>query len=190
MNFKKSIWVVLASMLFATPVMGQEIEGKFSYEYFTETIIDEKTDEKINLVNNANKYVGTPYLWGGTTTKGFDCSGFVQRVYKDTGYAIPRSSKEMSIFGVLTTRPDLKVGDLLFFDTTDSIPYTINTKDTSLQYGHDVEAGVKKNRVSHVGIYIGNDEMIHSGDSGVKVVNLNSSYYKNRFLFARRVFSQ
>lgn len=108
--------------------------------------------------------INTPYLWGGTTTNGIDCSAFVQRVMK---YALdinlPRTSIMQSSAGEEVNRDNLQFGDLIFFNTMGS-------------------------RISHVGIYLGESIFAHSSSSGgVKTSSLNEDYYNAKFVTARRV---
>jgi len=108
--------------------------------------------------------MNTPYLWGGTTTNGIDCSAFVQRVMKYAlGIDVPRTSIIQSTVGEEVKREDLQFGDLIFFNTMGS-------------------------RISHVGIYLGESVFAHSSSSGgVKTSSLNEDYYSGRFVTARRV---
>ncbi|MEW9701171.1 C40 family peptidase [Paenibacillus sp. SI8] len=112
------------------------------------------------IVQTANAYMGTPYAWGGTTPRGFDCSGFVRYVFEAKGIDLPRTSVAMhSEAGTSVT--DLKAGDLVFFASK-----TIN----------------------HVGIYLGNDQFISSTTSrGVVVESLASAYWSARYVGAKRV---
>lgn len=112
------------------------------------------------IVQTANSYMGVPYVWGGTTPRGFDCSGFVRFLYQAKGIDLPRTSAEMhSEAGTKVT--DLKAGDLVFFASK---------------------------TVNHVGIYLGNDRFISATSSrGVAVDSLSSSYWSARYVGARRV---
>jgi hypothetical protein len=118
------------------------------------------------IVPASKKYIGVPYQWGGTTAKGFDCSGFVRHVYKTIGVNVPRTTSEMYKTGTSIKKEDLRVGDLVFFNTSGK-------------------------GVSHAGIYIGENKFIHSSSSkGVTVSSLNDPYYwKKRYIGARRVLS-
>ncbi|CAH0345142.1 NlpC/P60 family protein [Bacillus sp. CECT 9360] len=113
-----------------------------------------------NLINAAKKLKGVPYKWGGVTPKGFDCSGFINYVFKTQGIVLPRTAADLySKVGLKVSQP--AVGDLVFFST--------------------YKAGA-----SHVGIYIGNGDFIHASSSkGVTITKLNSSYYAKRFLGAK-----
>lgn len=116
------------------------------------------------IVSTAKKYIGVPYKWGGTTTKGFDCSGYVQYVYNENGISIPRTSS--SQYYELTrkvSKSNLQPGDLVFFNTSGK-------------------------GVSHVGIYIGDGKFIHSGTTnGVVIAELFGAYWSNLYMGARRV---
>ena len=114
------------------------------------------------LVNNALSLQGVPYVYGGTSTKGFDCSGYTQYVFKGSGSSLPRTSYEQYKSGASVTRENLEMGDLVFFTT--------------------YSAGA-----SHVGIYIGGGSFIHASNSGVRKTTLSDSYYADRYVGARRV---
>ena len=116
------------------------------------------------IINTAKKYIGVPYKWGGTTPKGFDCSGYVQYVFNAHGIELPRTSREQySSAGYKVSKSNLQPGDLVFFNT--------NGKG-----------------VSHVGIYIGDGQFIHSGTTkGVVIADLFGAYWSNLYLGARRV---
>lgn len=114
-----------------------------------------------SLVENALSLTGVPYVYGGTSRSGFDCSGFTQYVYKGSGTSLPRTSATQYNVGSSVKRAELQQGDLVFFATYNSGP-------------------------SHVGIYIGGESFIHASNSGVRTSSLNESYYAGRYLGARR----
>jgi len=108
--------------------------------------------------------VGTPYSRNGTDSDGIDCSGFTSKVYAEAiGWPLPHSAREQYAVSWSVNDTERAFGDLLFFNTTGEIP-------------------------SHVGIYLGDDLFAHASVStGVTISSLESSYYKNRYLGARRV---
>jgi cell wall-associated NlpC family hydrolase len=109
-------------------------------------------------------FYGTPYRFGGNSSHALDCSGFVQKVFRANGIELPRDSRAQAKYGYKVSLSELKPGDLLFFKT----------------YRRDV---------SHVGIYIGDGKMIHATRRGgeVKISSIYDPYYRQRFLFAKRV---
>ncbi|MGI6648285.1 MAG: C40 family peptidase [Bacillota bacterium] len=118
-----------------------------------------------NLLVTSKKYLGTPYVYGGKSPKGFDCSGFTQYVFNEYGIELPRSSREQAKVGVQIARSEIRPGDLLFFNT---------------QSGREI---------SHVGIYLGGNEFIHaSQNTGISITPLNKGYYANRLITIRRIF--
>lgn len=123
-----------------------------------------------DLVETAKAQLGKPYVWGATGPRTFDCSGFVQYVYRQHGIQMPRVSADQALVGRKVNFETLNVGDLVFFDTRGDV----------------------NGNVSHVGIYIGEGSFIHasSGKSAmcVTISSFDSKYYKGRFLYGRRVF--
>lgn len=120
-----------------------------------------------NIVKTARNFIGIPYKWGGTVSeRGLDCSGLTMAVYRLNGLNLPRSSKEQYSTGIPVKRNRLVKGDLIFFATS---------------FGR---------RISHVGIYAGNGEFVHSPGKGKRVCieSLSNSYYKKRYVGARRYF--
>ena len=116
------------------------------------------------LVAYAQNFLGVPYVWGGTTSKGFDCSGFTQYVFKEMGYTLKRTAAQQLTCGSAVTG-SLQVGDLVFFTNT----YTTTAA------------------ASHVGIYMGNNMFIHAANGGVKITSLDHEYYAPRYIGARRI---
>ena len=125
------------------------------------------SDEQMNdLVIYAMSLADTPYRYGGNSAdSGFDCSGFVGHVYRQTlGVSLPRTSREISRVGTPISRSDLRPGDLVFYNTL-------------------------RASFSHVGIYIGNGKFVHSPKSGdrVRVEQMQMRYWQERFDGARRI---
>lgn len=118
------------------------------------------------LVSVAKDQLDKKYVWSAMGPDSFDCSGFTSYVYKKAlGVNLPHSSKEQSSMGSNVTKNELALGDLVFFDTD-------NDGD-----------------VSHVGIYLGSGSFIHSSSGKGKVIlsQLDEGFYKNTFMFAKRI---
>jgi len=130
---------------------------------------DETTLVKIEiLIDEATKKIGTPYRSGGTSEKGFDCSGLMFTTFKEINMILPRSSRNMANIGLKVSKDEAKVGDLIFFATN------------------------RKRIISHVGMIteiIGNEiKFIHSSTSlGVIISSVKEAYYSKRFVQINRV---
>lgn len=114
----------------------------------------------------AERFVGIPYQWGGNNVvEGMDCSGFVRAVYNLCGLSIPRTSSDQYKTGDSVARDGLKDGDLVFF-------------------------GSSADKISHVGIYVGEGRFVHAPRRGeeIRVSAVNESYFEKRFVGARRYF--
>jgi cell wall-associated NlpC family hydrolase len=117
-----------------------------------------------SIIATAETYLGDPYLWGGTTAAGFDCSGFTQLVFAENGITIPRVSTDQFTVGTAVAFANMEPGDLIFFATE--------------------TPGV----VSHVGVYLGNNEFINDSTSlGVTIYPIGP-YWTSIFMGARRVY--
>lgn len=115
------------------------------------------------VIQNAMGYMGVPYVFGGSTPSGFDCSGFVMYVFRSAGISLPRTADVQYEMGRPVDKRSLIAGDLVFFTT-----YT---------YG-----------ASHVGISLGGDKFIHASSSnGITIDSLNKDYWVSRYIGARRV---
>ena len=123
--------------------------------------------EREALTEYAKYFKGGKYIWGGTTPKGFDCSGYVQYLYKKQGINLPRTALSQSQVGEDVDINELKKGDLLFFLTDKK----------------------RKIPVTHVGIYIGNGEFIHAASrkKGIIISPITHGYYASKFVKAKRV---
>ncbi|WP_296250855.1 C40 family peptidase [Pseudomonas sp. UBA4194] len=124
-----------------------------------------------SILERGKSLIGTRYRFGGTTqTSGFDCSGFIGYLFREeAGMTLPRSTREMiNVKAPLVARNKLKPGDLLFFSTNG------------------------RGRVSHAGIYLGDDQFIHSSSrrsGGVRVDSLGDSYWSKTFIEAKRALA-
>ena len=124
----------------------------------------DKDELRENIITTANRYVGIPYRWGGeSVSTGFDCSGLTMVVYRLNGLELPRSSKKQWKVGKPIKRRELAKGDLVFFATSGGT------------------------RVSHVGIYTGDNKFLHAPGRGRKITtsSMSNSYFKSRYLGAR-----
>lgn len=159
-----SLFIVLG-LLYACMSMFQETESdavtKLPYS-------SNDTATRTTLVQEAQKHIGSKYKYGGTTPKGFDCSGFVSYVYNKVDITLPRSSAAQAQKGTKITQGAAKAGDLLFFKLD------------------------KKGKTSHVAMVVSNDEqgmeIIHSTTSkGVMQENIgNSKYWQEKLLYGKR----
>lgn len=114
------------------------------------------------VINSSLNYIGVPYVFGGTTPSGFDCSGFTRYVFANAGIYLPRTADAQFDAGMPISMGELQPGDLVFFQT-----YTWGA--------------------SHVGIYLGDSQFVHASSSrGVVVDSLNSSYWSSNYFGARR----
>jgi cell wall-associated NlpC family hydrolase len=124
-----------------------------------------------SILERGMSLIGTRYRFGGTSEAGFDCSGFIGYLFREeAGMNLPRSTREMiNVDAPLVTRSDLKPGDLLFFATNG-----------------------RRGRVSHAGIYLGDNQFIHSSSrrsGGVRIDSLGDSYWSKTFIEAKRALA-
>ena len=130
------------------------------------TILESAGVKKSEIMEIILSWFGTPYKFGGTSDNAIDCSAFVRTVYSTaTEMQLPRTAREQFTVGkIVRNRKDLKFGDMVFFNTR------------------------KRVRVSHVGIYLGDNLFAHaSSRSGVTVSSLVQDYYNKKFIGARRI---
>jgi len=115
------------------------------------------------IINYSMKFIGVPYVFGGTSPNGFDCSGYVQYVFAKNGIILPRTADIQFTQGKLVSKNDLTPGDLVYFTT----------------YAPGA---------SHVGIYIGDNKFINAQSSkGVAIANLSNYYWASRYFGAKRI---
>ena len=117
-----------------------------------------------NVLATAQALKGIPYVWGGQTTSGFDCSGFIHYVYNKAGVSMTRTNS-IGYFSRSFYVDNPQPGDLVFFKNT-------------------YQAGI-----SHLGVYLGNGNFIHAGSSGIAINNVNDSYWKSKFDSYKRFYS-
>lgn len=143
-------------------VRGENLKVEGRNPFVEEEKPPPPTTPRTEIVATAKKYLGVPYVWGGTSADGFDCSGLVQTVFAENGVSLPRGAGDQYRKGRKIAKGGLKPGDLVFFHTYTSGP-------------------------SHVGIYAGDGKFIHAESSprGVTVTPLSETYWNERFLGAR-----
>ena len=122
--------------------------------------------EADELIGNAMGLLGVSYRFGGSSvSSGFDCSGFMQHIFRKTMQInLPRTSAEQAKMGVAVSRSELQPGDMVFFSTS-------------------------RGRISHVGLYIGNNRFIHAPRTGksIEITSLGNKYWNSKYVIARRV---
>jgi LysM repeat protein len=113
------------------------------------------------IITEAKKYTGVPYVWGGSTPAGFDCSGFINYVFNQEGYSVPRTVATLWAAGTTDSSP--RLGDIVFFGQPGTTP-------------------------THAGIYIGNNQFIHAGSStGVTISYLSNTYWQSLYKGAKSI---
>jgi len=126
-----------------------------------------KEDE---ILETAQNFLGTKYVWAANGPSAFDCSGFTKYVFKQNGITLPRYSGNQARIGKKVGFSELQKGDLVFFDTEKKF----------------------RHKVNHVGIYIGDHKFIHASSAKKRVIITSfdkKKFYKNKFLYARRVIN-
>lgn len=147
------------------PGLDKETPASIPASSITNRVIDD-------LLKEANKHIGKPYVHGAKGPKAFDCSGFSSYVYRQFGYKLSPASRVQATEGVAVAKGDLRKGDLVFFTSRSS-----------------------RGGVGHVGIVVSADNatgkfsFIHASIRGVKI-SQNEGYYASRYLFARRVITE
>lgn len=133
--------------------------GTFSYTDYADALT-----MRHSLLELAQAQLGKPYIYGSTGTRGFDCSGLMYYLYSNHGVSLHRRASEQLQDGIIVAKEGLQVGDLIFFrETYETYP------------------------ASHVGIYAGNNQIIHAGSNGIEYADLDYSYFYKYYLCARRI---
>ncbi len=179
--FKPAVWAVLWLMFAVRPALADELTNLLSsreqilkqfaengqYAQTARRNSDHTSSSADELIGNAMGLLGVAYRYGGTSVStGFDCSGFMQHIFKRAmGINLPRTSAEQAQMGTPVARSELQPGDMVFFRTLGG------------------------SRISHVGLYIGNDRFIHAPRTGknIEITSLSHKYWSGKYAFARRV---
>lgn len=146
-----------AHNLSADGVVGPQTQQALTYTY-------QRKIRTAGIISTSKSLIGVPYVWGGTTPSGFDCSGFTGYVFAKNGITLPRNSADQYSKGTAVSFSSLIPGDLVFF--------SFNSSHT----------------VSHVGIYIGNKQFINATTNNGVAISSFTSYWINAYVGARRVY--
>lgn len=179
--FKPAVWAVLWLMFAVRPALADELTNLLSSreQILKQFAENEQPVSPVNqtparragnadeLIGSAMGLLGVAYRYGGTSVStGFDCSGFMQHIFRRAmGINLPRTSAEQAQMGFPVSRNELQPGDMVFFRTLGG------------------------SRISHVGLYIGNDRFIHAPRTGknIEITSLSHKYWSGKYAFARRV---
>lgn len=179
--FKPAVWAVLWLMFAVRPALADELTNLLSSreQILRQFAEDEQPVLPVNraparragnadeLIGSAMGLLGIAYRYGGTSVStGFDCSGFMQHIFKRAmGINLPHTSAEQARMGTPVARSELQPGDMVFFRTLGG------------------------SRISHVGLYIGNNRFIHAPRTGknIEITSLSHKYWSGKYAFARRV---
>ncbi|HGL9450729.1 TPA: C40 family peptidase [Neisseria gonorrhoeae] len=179
--FKPAVWAVLWLMFAVRPALADELTNLLSRreQILRQFAEDEQPVLPVNraparragnadeLIGSAMGLLGIAYRYGGTSVStGFDCSGFMQHIFKRAmGINLPRTSAEQARMGAPVARSELQPGDMVFFRTLGG------------------------SRISHVGLYIGNNRFIHAPRTGknIEITSLSHKYWSGKYAFARRI---
>lgn len=140
-------------------VKGSSETGTVTYTEYADALV-----MRHSLFTLAKRQLGYPYVYGGTRPGGFDCSGLTYYLYGQHGVDLHRTASQQLQDGIVVAKEGLQVGDLVFFrEPWDSYP------------------------ASHVGIYVGNNQIIHAGNRGIEYADLDFDYFRDYYLCARRI---
>lgn len=166
LNILLAIMVLAATGCSSSRKVSRASDGKASAREAAAAAVKDAPERSKRLVEEAYRWIGTPYVYGGTTRSGTDCSGFLQSVYRNAlGISIPRSTREQSEYCANVKADNLEAGDLVFFNSNG-----------------------RKGKVSHVGLYVGNGKIVHASSSrGVIESRLSEKYYTRHYNHSGRV---
>lgn len=159
----QAVKIELTDKAAAKPTKAIAVSSDANHQTKSASPSSKISTQREQLIALGKTLIGTPYQWGGMTPKGFDCSGFVSYLYqKQHGITLPRSSNDQ--FNQLKATDTPAAGDLVFFRS-------------------------KSGRISHVGLYLGNGNMLHSPQSGetVRIESMEKPNWKRRYAGARRI---
>lgn len=159
---KHTLIVVIAALALGGCASNQHLPSTSDHSHYQPTAVTPNSAKAEKLWQVFERYKGAPYHYGGTTGRGFDCSGFITTAYRESlGQQLPRTTSQMLRHGEVVPRREIEPGDVVFF--------RIAGKD------------------QHAGIYMGDNRFIHaSTSSGVIMSELDGYYWRDRFSHARR----
>lgn len=166
-QFASHIIFLLSGLFFISCTGSKQVSESTAIAYTHTNRLKKK--QRVHLVHFAKQQLNVPYVWGGNTPKGFDCSGFTSYCFKHFGIQLPRTAIDQSVVGKKVRSKKAKVGDLIFFEGSDQ----------------------RQNKVAHVGIIVSgkkkNIQFIHAASKGVRISQLSEDYFYKRFKTIRRI---
>ena len=167
----KNIFFSLFISFFSSYIIAQASVDEVSEPVDSSGILDELIDQKSDaIIKYAKQFMGVPYVWGGMSPSGFDCSGFINYVFRGFGFSLTRTSYGMAELGTTVSLKDLEPGDLMFFKARN-----LNSK-----------------QVGHVALVVdttdGIIQFIHAARTGIRIDTFNNhSYYVPRYIKSKRL---
>jgi len=167
----KNIFFSLFISFFSSYIIAQASVDEVTEPADSSGILDELIDQKSDaIIKYAKQFMGVPYVWGGMSPSGFDCSGFINYVFRGFGFSLTRTSYGMAELGTTVSLKDLQPGDLMFFKARN-----LNSK-----------------QVGHVALVVdttdGIIQFIHAARTGIRIDTFNNhSYYVPRYIKSKRL---
>ena len=167
----KNIFFSLFISFFSSYVIAQASVDEVTEPADSSGILDELIDQKSDaIIKYAKQFMGVPYVWGGMSPSGFDCSGFINYVFRGFGFSLTRTSYGLAELGTTVSLKDLQPGDLMFFKARN-----LNSR-----------------QVGHVALVVdttdGIIQFIHAARTGIRIDTFNNhSYYVPRYIKSKRL---
>lgn len=167
----KNIFFSLFISFFSSYIIAQASVDEVSEPADSIGILDELIDQKSDaIIKYAKQFMGVPYVWGGMSPSGFDCSGFINYVFRGFGFSLTRTSYGLAELGTTVSLKDLQPGDLMFFKARN-----LNSR-----------------QVGHVALVVdttdGIIQFIHAARTGIRIDTFNNhSYYVPRYIKSKRL---
>ncbi len=167
----KNIFFSLFISFFSSYIIAQASVDEVSEPVDSSGILDELIDQKSDaIIKYAKQFMGVPYVWGGMSPSGFDCSGFINYVFRGFGFSLTRTSYGLAELGTTVSLKDLQPGDLMFFKARN-----LNSR-----------------QVGHVALVVdttdGIIQFIHAARTGIRIDTFNNhSYYVPRYIKSKRL---